>query len=164
MYLTDRRPSVPGGAGRGAGRVATTVVLMGTVSLFTDITSESVSAILALYLTTVIGLGPLAYGFLDGIYQGVSALVRILGGWLADRSDHPKWVAATGYGLSTLTRLALLPAHTLAAVTTVIGIDRLGKIAPTDRNYWGVTWVVPADGSGHPSVLIPEASSPAVVR
>jgi MFS family permease len=135
MYLTDRRPSGPRSAGRGAGRVATTVVLMGTVSLFTDISSESISAILALYLTTVIGLGPLAYGFVDGIYQGVSSLVRILGGWMADRSDHPKWVAAAGYGLSMLTRLALLPAHTLATITTVIGVDRLGKgvrTAPRD--------------------------------
>ena len=31
-------------------------------------------------------------------------------GWLADRGDHPKWVAAGGYGLSALTRLALLAA------------------------------------------------------
>ena len=45
----------------------------------------------------MVGLSPLAYGFIDGIYQGVSALVRILGGWLADRGDHPKWVAFFGY-------------------------------------------------------------------
>ena len=45
---------------------------------------------------------PLAYGFIDGLYQGVSALVRILGGWLADRSDQPKWVAVAGYGLSAV--------------------------------------------------------------
>ena len=78
--------------------------------MFTDISSESVNAILPLYLTVVVGLGPLAYGFIDGIYQGVSALVRILGGWLADRGDHPKWVAFFGYGLSAITRLALIPA------------------------------------------------------
>src|ERR1700733_5365864 len=99
MYLTDR-PSLDlddrdgTGRRRRGGSGAMTVILMGSVSLFTDISSESVSAILALYLTTVVGLSPLAYGFTDGLYQGVSALVRILGGWAADRSDHPKWVAA----------------------------------------------------------------------
>ena len=37
-----------------------------------------------------VGLSPLAYGFVDGLYQGVSALVRILGGWLSDRADRPE--------------------------------------------------------------------------
>lgn len=137
MYLTDR-PAVDRssrGRGRARGRVAGTVVLMGCVSLFTDVSSESVSAVLAIYLTTVVGLGPLAYGFVDGIYQGVSALVRILGGWAADRTDHPKWVAAIGYGLSAGTRAALIPAHGLGAITSIVAVDRIGKgirTAPRD--------------------------------
>ncbi|MGH8828171.1 MAG: MFS transporter [Jiangellaceae bacterium] len=112
-----------------------TVVLLGLVSLFTDISSESVSAVLPIYLTVVLGLTPLAYGFIDGIYQGVSALVRILGGWLADRGDHPKWIAVLGYGVSAVTRLALIPSQSMAAITGVITADRLGKgvrTAPRD--------------------------------
>ncbi|HEX4726485.1 MAG TPA: MFS transporter [Jatrophihabitans sp.] len=136
MYLAERPAAVPAGTGTGIGRrVAGTVLLLGIVSMFTDISSESVNAILPLYLTVVVGLGPLAYGFIDGIYQGVSALVRILGGWLADRGDHPKWVAFFGYGLSAITRLALIPAAGLATITTVITVDRLGKgirTAPRD--------------------------------
>src|SRR6185437_6411023 len=57
------------------------------------------------------------------------------GGWLADRGDHPKWVAFFGYGLSAITRLALIPAAGLASITTVITVDRLGKgvrTAPRD--------------------------------
>jgi MFS family permease len=112
------------------------VVLLGLVSLFTDVSSESLSAVLPLYLTAVLGLSPLAYGFVDGLYQGVSALVRILGGWLSDRADRPKWVAFSGYGLSALTKaLLLIPALGLGAVTTVITLDRLGKglrTAPRD--------------------------------
>jgi MFS family permease len=137
VYLAER--TAPTTASRApAGRrhrVARTVVLLGIVSLLTDVSSESVSAVLPLYLTATIGLTPLAYGFVDGIYQGVSALVRILGGWLADRGDHPKWVAVVGYGLSALTRLALIPAQSLAAVSAVVTVDRLGKglrTAPRD--------------------------------
>lgn len=136
MYLAERPATTPAGTGTGIGRRVTgTVFLLGIVSMFTDISSESVNAILPLYLTAVVGLGPLAYGFIDGIYQGVSALVRILGGWLADRGDHPKWVAFFGYGLSAITRLALIPAAGLATITTVITVDRLGKgirTAPRD--------------------------------
>jgi MFS family permease len=115
--------------------VGSTVVLLGLVSLLTDISSESVSAVLPLYLTAVLGLSPLAYGFVDGLYQGVSALVRILGGWLSDRADRPKWVAFAGYGLSAATKALLLFAQGLGGVTTVITLDRLGKglrTAPRD--------------------------------
>jgi MFS family permease len=110
-------------------------VLLGLVSLLTDISSEAVSAVLPLYLTAVIGLSPLAYGFIDGLYQGVGALVRVLGGWLADRADRPKWVAVLGYGLSALTKVVLIVAQGLGAITGVITVDRLGKglrTAPRD--------------------------------
>lgn len=134
MYVTVR--GAPGRRSPGAtGKVAGTVVLLGTVSLLTDISSESVSSVLPLYLTGVLGLGPLAYGFIDGLYQGVSALVRIFGGWMSDRLDRPKWVAVGGYGLSAVARLFLLPAGGLAAVTAVVSIDRIGKglrTAPRD--------------------------------
>jgi len=123
------------GHSTGRSPVGRTVVLLGLVSLLTDVSSESVSAVLPLYLTAVLGLSPLAYGFVDGLYQGVSAVVRILGGWLSDRADRPKWVAFAGYGLSAVTRVALLAAQGLGAVTAVITVDRLGKglrTAPRD--------------------------------
>lgn len=131
----DRGPTATGPRGRRRQRVATTVILMGIVSLLTDISSESVSAVLPLYLTAYLGLSALAYGMVDGIYQGVSALVRILGGWIADRTDHPKWIASAGYALSAVSRGMLLPAHSLDAITTSITVDRLGKgvrTAPRD--------------------------------
>ena len=141
MYLTDRpRPGpavtpLTGPGGIPTRRVGSTVILLGLVSMLTDISSEAVAAVLPLYLTAVLGLSPLAFGFVDGLYQGVSALVRILGGWLADRADRPKWVAFLGYGLSALTKVLLIPAHGLAAISAIITVDRLGKglrTAPRD--------------------------------
>ncbi|MDN5796763.1 MAG: MFS transporter [Intrasporangium sp.] len=137
MYLADRsKPAVKDSPRRGARRrVASTVVALGTVSLLTDISSESLSAVLPLYLTVVLGLSPLAYGVVDGIYQGASALVRILGGWLSDRTDRPKWVAFIGYALSAATKLVLIPAHGFAAISAIVSVDRLGKglrTAPRD--------------------------------
>jgi MFS family permease len=94
-----------------------------------------VAAILPLYLTAELGLSLLAYGVVDGLYQGVSALVRILGGYVNDRTNRPKWVAFAGYGISALSRIALMPAHALGWITAVITADRLGKgfrTAPRD--------------------------------
>jgi MFS family permease len=138
MYVSVRdRPgrSADPTATRPAGRVAATVVLLGVTSLLTDVSSEMVNAVLPLYLTATVGMGLLAYGFIDGLYQGVSGLVRIAGGYLGDLREQPKWVAALGYGLSALTRLAMLPAHGFAAISGVVTADRLGKglrTAPRD--------------------------------
>jgi MFS family permease len=116
-------------------RVAATVVLLGVVSLLTDVSSEMVNAVLPLYLTAQVGLSLLAYGFIDGMYQGVSALIRIVGGYAGDQGGRPKWIAAAGYAVSAISRAALLPAHGMAAITAVITADRLGKglrTAPRD--------------------------------
>lgn len=142
MYisLSDRPRRKAPGPDRGTsagprGRVPSTVVTLGVVSMLTDISSESVAAVLPLYLTSAMGLSMVAYGFVDGIFQGASALVRIGGGWASDRTDRPKWVAFAGYLLSALTRGWLILAQGFAAVTALVTVDRVGKgvrTAPRD--------------------------------
>lgn len=115
--------------------MSSVVITLGIVSMLTDISSESTAAILPLYITGALGLSTIAYGFIDGLYQGVSALVRIAGGWAADRGDHPKWVAFAGYGLSAVARIGLLFATGFASIIAVVTADRLGKglrTAPRD--------------------------------
>lgn len=138
MYLTLRdrpgRQQAKAGTQRRQ-RVATTVVLLGVVSMFTDISTESVNAILPKYLIAVIGLSPQAFGLVNGLYTGISAFVRIFGGWIADRTDHPKWVAFVGYGVSAASRIGLLYTGGLGWISSIITIDRLGKglrTAPRD--------------------------------
>lgn len=138
MYITlsDRGAKADASVkGRVVTRVSSTVIAMGIVSMFTDISSESVSAVLPLYITAAMGMSTIAYGFIDGLYQGVSAVVRIGGGWAADRTDQPKWVAFLGYGISAIARVWLLFATGFGAVTSVVAIDRIGKgirTAPRD--------------------------------
>lgn len=131
MYVTLRgTPKKDTDGSQGAQlrrRVPSAVVAFGVVSMLTDISSESVAAVLPLYITAVLGMGPLAYGFFDGIYQGVSAAVRILGGWWADSTRRPKWVAFVGYLASAVSRVAMLFATGFGAITAVITTDRLGK-------------------------------------
>ncbi|MFE1826987.1 MFS transporter [Streptomyces yangpuensis] len=140
MYLADR--SAPAGAkaapDRGSGRapaVASTVLALGTVSLITDVSSEMVTAVLPLYLIAGLGLSPLGFGALDGLYNGVSALVQLTGGHLADRVRNHKLVAGIGYGLSALCKPLLLLAHTLGPISVILALERTGKglrTAPRD--------------------------------
>lgn len=136
MYLSlSDRPTTGAEPRQGGGRVSRTVVTLGIVSLLTDISSESVSAILPLYLTAVVGLSPVAYGLIDGLYQGVSSLVRIAAGWVADRTDRPQPVALAGYTLSAVARLGLIFAGGFGTISAAISLDRVGKgvrTAPRD--------------------------------
>lgn len=120
---------------RGLRTVSSTVITLGIVSMLTDISSESVSAVLPLYITGVLGLSTIAFGVIDGLYQGVSAFVRIAAGYASDRSDQPKWIAFIGYGLSAIARVGLLFVTGFGALTAVIMTDRIGKgirTAPRD--------------------------------
>jgi MFS family permease len=147
VYVADSRasdPSAPASAngavrppaGRRRAAVAPTVLALGTVSLVTDVSSEMVTAVLPLYLVTGLGLSPLGFGLLDGIYNGFSALVRLAGGHLADRGGgRHKWVAGLGYGISALCKPLLLVAHALTPIGLVLAADRTGKglrTAPRD--------------------------------
>lgn len=126
--LAARRRATP--------RVARTVVVLGVVSLLTDVSAEMVATVLPLYLVYTLGLTPLQFGILDGIYGGAASLVRVLGGFAGDRSRKHKRVAATGYGLSTACKAALLFAGgSMSALGAIVAVDRVGKgirTAPRD--------------------------------
>ncbi|MGY0459427.1 MFS transporter [Kitasatospora sp. cg17-2] len=152
MYLatTGRRsdaPPRPVGAGR---RVPGTVVALGAVSLVTDISSEMVGAVLPLYLVLGLGLSPLQFGVFDGLFNGATALVRLLGGRLADRGGgRHRTVAGAGYLLSALSRLGLLLAGGAAGgIAAAMAADRLGKGVRTAPRDAMITLSAPPEALG----------------
>ncbi|SDT82610.1 Major Facilitator Superfamily protein [Streptomyces sp. TLI_053] len=152
MYLatTGRRsdaPPRPVGVGR---RVPGTVVALGAVSLVTDISSEMVTAVLPLYLVLGLGLSPLQFGFFDGLFNGATALVRLLGGRLADRGGgRHRTVAGAGYLLSALSRLGLLLAGGAAGgIAAAMAADRLGKGVRTAPRDAMITLSAPPEALG----------------
>ncbi|MFK4088095.1 MFS transporter [Kribbella sp. NPDC020789] len=138
MYLAGTR-AADHAAARGTsrvGRVPGTVLALGVVSLVTDISSEMVTAILPLYLVFGLGLNPLQFGLLDGLYAGATAVLRLVGGHVADRWQRLKAVAGIGYGVSAVAKLGFLAAgSSVPAIGAVLAVDRAGKgvrTAPRD--------------------------------
>jgi MFS family permease len=116
----------------GVGRA---VFLLGLTSFFTDVSSEMVATILPLYLVFTLGFTPLQFGVVDGLYQGAATVVRLASGLVGDRWRRHKEVAVLGYGLSALSRPALLLAGGPAAISGIVVVDRIGKgirTAPRD--------------------------------
>lgn len=116
--------------------VSRNVWFLGLTSFFTDVSSEMVASILPAYLVLQLGVSPMVFGVIDGLYQGVGSLVRWIGGAAADRSRRHKELAAVGYGVSAVTRIGLLAAGAnWTAVTGLVALDRIGKgfrTAPRD--------------------------------
>jgi MFS family permease len=148
VYASVRDVPATTGAPAAGTRVGGTVLALGTVSLLTDVSSEMVAAILPLYLTLTLGLSPLAFGVVDGLYQGTSVLVRLGAAAAADRWRRPRATAAFGYGLSALCKLGLVVATGAAAIGAVLAVDRTGKGLRTAPRDALIAAAAPAGGLG----------------
>ncbi|WP_436502250.1 MFS transporter [Actinokineospora sp. HUAS TT18] len=149
MYLSTIDKPDPSDTRRRWRGVSGNVVALGSVSLITDISSEMVTAILPLYLVVGLHMSPLAYGAIDGLYTGATALLRLLGGYVADRTSRRKAVAGVGYGLSAVAKLGLMAAGNSAALIGVaITGDRAGKGLRTAPRDALITLSTPADQLG----------------
>ena len=116
-------------------RVTRNVWYLGATSLLTDVSSEMVTSVLPVYLFLHLRMTPLAFGGIDGVYQGAAAVVRTGAGFVADRWRQYKLVAALGYALSALSRLGLMTFGAGWSIVGVLAVDRLGKgirTAPRD--------------------------------
>lgn len=130
MYISSTRRSLaaPAVSARTRAAVAPNVLALGSVSLVTDISSEMITAVLPMYVIFTLGLSPLQFGALNGLYFGVTALVRLAGGHAADRWQRRKLVAGGGYALSAVCKLGLLAAgSSVTGLGAVIAADRTGK-------------------------------------
>jgi MFS family permease len=131
----DATPAAVDGPGAPTEKVDRNVVALGLTSFFSDISSEMVNAVLPLYLMLTLGFTPLQFGLFDGAYQGMTGLLRIAGGVVADRRRRYKEVAGFGYGLSAACKLGLLATQAWGVTTAVLFADRTGKgirTAPRD--------------------------------
>lgn len=116
--------------------VSPVVWSLGFTSLLTDISSEMVASVLPMYLVLHLGISPFAFGVVDGLYQGVTVLLRVAAGFAGDRWRRHKTVAAAGYALSAICKLAMLAAgNAWIVIASVVALDRTGKgirTAPRD--------------------------------
>lgn len=122
------RPDKAVGKTSKRGAFNSTVIALGFTSFFSDISSEMVAAVIPIFLTVQLGFSPAAFGLFQAAYELANALLRMVGGLVADRTRRPKETAAFGYGLSTLTRIGLVGSAiaSLPAVPFLLA-DRLGK-------------------------------------
>lgn len=103
------------------------VVRLGVVSLLTDVSSEMIFSVFAVFFTTVAGASAVLLGTIEGLADLSSCSLDYLAGWLADRTGRRKPLALMGYGFSTIAKAILLLAVSVPVLAAFRIIERLGK-------------------------------------
>lgn len=96
-------------------------------SFFNDISSEMVINILPLFLANVLGVETAIIGLIEGLAESTASLLKVFSGWLSDKLQGRKWLAVSGYALSTLSKPFFYIANSWLAVGAVRWADRVGK-------------------------------------
>jgi MFS family permease len=100
---------------------------LGLVSLFMDLSSEMIHALLPLYLVSVLGASTLEVGVIEGIAEATASITKIFSGVLSDYLGKRKRLAALGYGLAAITKPLFPLAPNIAWVIAARFVDRVGK-------------------------------------
>ncbi|MGN6665951.1 MAG: MFS transporter [Trinickia sp.] len=104
-----------------------TVQLLGLVSLFMDLSSELIHALLPIFLVGTMGMSVAALGWLEGAAEATAMIVKIFSGPVSDWLGKRKALLLLGYGLAALSKPLFPLANTPAVVVAARLIDRLGK-------------------------------------
>ena len=108
-------------------RLPRTVIALGAVSLLTDLSSEMIYPLLPVFLSSVLGAGPLAIGAIEGAAESVAALLKLASGWWSDRLPRRKPLVVAGYGIASLVRPLIGLAQGVGQVLAIRLADRVGK-------------------------------------
>lgn len=107
--------------------VPRTVVVLGLVSLFMDVSSEMIHAVLPLFMAQSLGAGALLIGFTEGAAEGIALISKVFSGAIADRFGHRKLLVFLGYALGVASKPFFALADHMYVVMLARFSDRIGK-------------------------------------
>ena len=103
------------------------VLKLGLVSFLTDLSSEMIFSVFAIFFTTIAGASAALLGMIEGFADLSASSLNYFAGWLSDRTGKRKVFALAGYGFSTLAKIILLITSSVAGLSVFRVIERLGK-------------------------------------
>ena len=103
------------------------VWVLGFVSMFMDISSEMIHAVLPLFVVGTLGASATLLGLIEGVAEGTAQISKLFSGVLSDRWRNRKNLALFGYGLAAVVKPLFPLATSLGAVFFARFADRIGK-------------------------------------
>ncbi|MBN2132735.1 MAG: MFS transporter [Sedimentisphaerales bacterium] len=106
------------------------VVLLGVVSLFADLTYEGARSAVGRYLG-ILGASAAAVGIVAGLGELVGYALRLVSGYLSDRTGRYWAITITGYTVNLLAVPLLALARRWELAAALIILERIGKALRT---------------------------------
>lgn len=133
------------------------IILMGVVSMLSDMTHEGAASIMGAYLT-VMGASAAVIGFISGIGELVGYSLRLLTGWIADKTRRYWFMTIAGYMMDcfAIPLLALIPENGWIWACMLIIVQRAGKAIKKPSKDTILSFAASREGSGK-SFAIQEA-------
>jgi len=108
--------------------VGANVMILGLVSLFTDMSSQMVFPLIPLFLMTpALGASATVVGIIEGSAEAVASLLKVFSGYWSDRIKRRKPFILLGYGLSSLAKPLFAFAYVWQSVFVIRIVERVGK-------------------------------------
>jgi MFS family permease len=103
------------------------VILLGVVSLLTDLSSEMIFPLLPVFITTVLGAPAAVVGLIEGVAEATANVGKMLSGIYSDKIGRRKPFVFWGYTFSSITKPLFALATTWPHVLFIRFLDRVGK-------------------------------------
>lgn len=125
------------------------LTLMGIVSLFSDMTHEGARSVLGEYLNLA-GASAATIGFVSGVGELCGYSLRLLSGFLADRTKKYWTLVIVGYALQVLAipALALIPENGWLLACGLVILERIGKAVKKPAKNTLVSFAASEIGTG----------------
>ncbi len=105
---------------------ARNIIIVGFVSLFTDLSSQMVFPVVPLFLLSL-GASAWIVGLVEGAAETTASLLKVFSGHWSDKVKRRKPFVLGGYGLSSLTKPLFAFAQTWPFVLFFRVLERVGK-------------------------------------
>lgn len=127
----------------------TFIVLMGIVSMFSDMTHEGARSVLGEYLNLT-GASAAAIGFVSGFGELCGYSLRLLSGFWADKTKHYWGLIIFGYTIQVLAipALALVPDNGWIFACSLVVLERVGKAIKKPAKNTLVSFAADEIGTG----------------
>jgi len=103
------------------------VIILGFVSLFTDLSSQMVFPLIPLFLANVLGAGGMVVGLVEGAAETTASLLKVFSGYWSDKIEKRKPFVLIGYGISSLTKPLFAFSYIWQSVLGIRIAERVGK-------------------------------------
>ena len=125
------------------------LTLMGMVSLFSDMTHEGARSILGEYLNLA-GASAASIGFVSGIGELCGYSLRLISGFVADKTRKYWTLVIAGYVIQVLAipALALIPEHGWIWACGLVILERIGKAVKKPAKNTLVSFAASEIGTG----------------